>query len=263
MNAVWRESKAEGRARLVLLAIADHQGEIGAWPSIATLAKMVNSSERSVQRDIQYLQQIGELRVEIQNAPTRQQYKSNLYWVLLPGVTNKVPGVTESDSGVTDLTSGVTPVGVLTLIEPLQEPLKNINGLFDDFWKVYPRKANKGGARRAFVKALAKVSFETILDGAERYASDPNRVEAFTKHPATWLNNECWDDPLLPERVLTAEERAERARREAEAKREAQLAQNRLEMALAEELRASASPAPRCVHDRLLVACVPCLRQID
>ena len=87
MNAVWQHSKADGRARLVLLAIADHQGEIGAWPSISTLAKMVNSSERSVQRDIQHLQSIGELKVEVQNAPTKSQYKSNLYWVTLPGVT--------------------------------------------------------------------------------------------------------------------------------------------------------------------------------
>ena len=74
MNAVWRESKSDGRARLVLLAIADHQGEIGAWPSIKRLASMVNSSERSVQRDIQHLQKIGELRVEFQNAPTGGQY---------------------------------------------------------------------------------------------------------------------------------------------------------------------------------------------
>ncbi len=74
MNAVWRESKSDGRARLVLLAIADHQGEIGAWPSIRRIAQMVNSSERSVQRDIQYLQKIGELRIEVQNAPTLSRF---------------------------------------------------------------------------------------------------------------------------------------------------------------------------------------------
>ena len=100
MSAVWNHSRSEGRARLVLLAIADHQGEIGAWPSIATLAKMVNASERSVQRDIQELQAIGELKVEVQSAPTRGQYKSNLYWVTLPGVTDSnLPssGVTENE----------------------------------------------------------------------------------------------------------------------------------------------------------------------
>jgi len=76
MNSVWRESKAIGRARLVLLAIADHQGELGAWPSLATLAKMVNASERSVQRDIEYLVELGELEVHYQQAPTRNHYKS-------------------------------------------------------------------------------------------------------------------------------------------------------------------------------------------
>jgi len=129
MAAVWKESKAEGRARLVLLAIADHQGEIGAWPSIATIAKMVNSSERSVKRDIAMLQQLGELEVHLQQAPSRGQYKTNLYWVILPslfgdesGVTDSASGVTESTSGVTDSASGVTAGGTLTITN-LNKPL--------------------------------------------------------------------------------------------------------------------------------------------
>ena len=69
MNSVWKNSKSSGRARLTLLAIADHLGEQGAWPSIATLSRMVNASERSVKRDIQELTELGELRVELQNAP--------------------------------------------------------------------------------------------------------------------------------------------------------------------------------------------------
>lgn len=133
MQAVWQHSKAEGRARLVLLAIADHQGEIGAWPSIATLAKMVNASERSVQRDIQELASLGELTVEVQNAPTNRQYKSNLYWVTLPGVTESHSGVTDGASGVTDLASGVTAGGVLTITKPLLKPLLNSYRLPDDW----------------------------------------------------------------------------------------------------------------------------------
>lgn len=141
-NAVWRESKAIGRARLTLLAIADHQGEIGAWPSIETLAKMVNASERSVQRDIKELQELGELIVLVQQAPSRGQYKSNLYWVNLPslsqtsGVTESRSGVTDSTSGVTDLASGVTVGGVLTLIEPLLKPNRTSKPkILDETWK--------------------------------------------------------------------------------------------------------------------------------
>ena len=124
-NAVWRESKSTGRARLVLLAIADHQGEIGAWPSIETIAKMVNASERSVQRDIQELVELGELEVHVQKAPSKGQYKSNLYWVILPslsGVTKTGSGVTDLPSGVTESPSGVTTGGALTITKPLLKP---------------------------------------------------------------------------------------------------------------------------------------------
>jgi len=212
MNAVWQHSKADGRARLVLLAIADHQGEIGAWPSISTLAKMVNSSERSVQRDIQHLQSIGELKVEVQNAPTKSQYKSNLYWVTLPGVT---AGVTESQSGVTDLASGVTAGGVQTLIEPLQETNKaQTEKLFDEFWTTYPRKLDKAKAFRAFRSALKRAKFEDILAGVIAYRNDPKRDPDYTKYPATWLNNDAWENAATTPEARAANE----ARREKEIK---------------------------------------------
>lgn len=207
MNAVWQHSKSSGRARLVLLAIADHQGEIGAWPSISTIAKMVNASERSVQRDIQELQKLGELRVEVQNAPTRNQYKSNLYWVTLSGVT---AGVTESQSGVTDSASGVTADGVQTLIEPLQKLNKSAGEkeLFEEFWNTYPRKLDKAKAFRAFRSALKRATFEDILAGAIAYRNDPKRNPDFTKYPASWLNADSWenaaaqdDTPHLERRV--------------------------------------------------------------
>lgn len=199
MNQVWQRSQAVGRARLVLLAIADHQGEIGAWPSLETLAKMVNASTRSVQRDIEYLQELGELKVDYQNAPSQGRYKSNLYWVTL-GVTNTAQGVTNTDLGVTNTGQGVTTVGVQSLIEPLEEPLSNYRELFDEFWKEYPRKSDKRAALRAFKSALNRASFEDILAGTIRYATDPNLPEArFIKHPATWLNADAWENPPLPE----------------------------------------------------------------
>jgi hypothetical protein len=202
MNAVWRESKADGRARLVLLAIADHQGEIGAWPSIRRLAQMVNSSERSVQRDIQYLQKIGELRVEVQNAPTQGQYKSNRYWVTLPSTA----GVTESQSGVTNRASGVTADGVQTLIEPLQEPTYASKELFNEFWNEYPRKVDRGKALKAFKSALKRAKFEDILAGAIAYRNDPTRKPEFTKYPATWLNADSWENAAALPEVKAANE---------------------------------------------------------
>ena len=252
MQAVWEHSKADGRARLVLLAIADHQGEIGAWPSIATLARMVNSSERSVQRDIQYLQDLGELKVEVQNAPTRNQYKSNLYWVQLPGVT---AGVTESQSGVTDLASGVTAGGVLTLKEPLLETNKlnahsAIEELFDEFWNAYPRKLDKAKAFRAFKSALKRTKFEDILAGVIAYRNDPARNPDFTKYPATWLNNDSWENAAgsgaSPHSERNAKEREVSAQYLAELKEREKLA----------------APPPKCEHGKNPALCLPCSKSL-
>jgi len=201
-NAVWQHSHSKGRARLVLLAIADHQGEIGAWPSLKTLATMVNGSERSVQRDIQTLVELGELSVEIQNAPIKRQYKSNLYWVILPGVTDLAAGVTEIQSGVTESASGVTAGGVRTITKPLREPLleptAEASAEFDDFWEQYPRKIDKAKARKAFHSALSKVEFGDLMAGTVIYRDDPNRMDQFTKYPASWLNAESWNNGPLP-----------------------------------------------------------------
>jgi hypothetical protein len=203
MNAVWRESKADGRARLVLLAIADHQGDIGAWPSIRRLAQMVNSSERSVQRDIQYLQKIGELRVEVQNAPTQGQYKSNRYWVTLPSTSS---GVTELQSGVTNPASGVTADGVQTLIEPLQETIYSHKEFFTEFWNEYPKRVDRAKALKAFKSALKRAKFEDILAGAIAYRNDPTRKPEFTKYPATWLNADAWENAAALPEVKAANE---------------------------------------------------------
>lgn len=209
-NAVWRTSQSVGRARLVLLAIADHQGEIGAWPSIETLARMVNASERSVQRDIAELIELGELIKHEQAAPSRGQYKSNLYWVNLPSVSHLISGVTETQSGVTELTSGVTDLasgvtagGALTLIRTITKPLLediHQNG-FELFWQSYPMKVGKTAAKTAFAKAMKQTDADTIIAGVIRYRNDPNRDPAYTKHPATWLNAGCWDDELLPAKL--------------------------------------------------------------
>lgn len=64
---------------------------------------------------------------------------------------------------------------------------------FDAFWKAYPRRIAKGTARNAFDKAIRKTALETMLAAIEDYKRfKPERIDF--KHPATWLNGECWDD---------------------------------------------------------------------
>ena len=77
-----------------------------------------------------------------------------------------------------------------------------IEEAFGTFWQTYPRREGKGTARTAFAKAVAKVGIARVLDGAARYAADPNLPERqLVPHPTTWLNGERWDDEPLPPRA--------------------------------------------------------------
>ena len=135
MSLVLNHSKATGRAKLVLLGIANHQGDQGAWPSIATLARYANASERSVKRDIQDLVELGELVVETNGAPVDAQYKPNLYWVTISGVTDSASGVTgQVIRGDRLGNSGVTPSGTLNINKTFKETISKKNA-FDVDWK--------------------------------------------------------------------------------------------------------------------------------
>lgn len=89
---------------------------------------------------------------------------------------------------------------------PIPIPNKDINTQnpsdsdFNLFWAIYPRKEAKGAARTAFQKAAKKASVQDIIEGAKRFASDPNRQPEFTAHASTWLNQERWTDAPLPSR---------------------------------------------------------------
>jgi hypothetical protein len=64
---------------------------------------------------------------------------------------------------------------------------------FNAFWAAYPRRVAKGHARAAFDKAIRKTTLETMLAAIIDYIRcKPDRIDF--KHPATWLNGECWDD---------------------------------------------------------------------
>jgi hypothetical protein len=88
----------------------------------------------------------------------------------------------------------VTPTDTDTDIKKergAKAPKKVCNeNLFLEFWEVYPRKVARGDALKAYLKALSRASHAEILAGVKRYKPDPK----FTKHPATWLNADCWLD---------------------------------------------------------------------
>jgi hypothetical protein len=268
MTTVLNHSKATGRAKLVLLGIANHQGDQGAWPSIETLARYANASQRSIMRDIQELEEMGELIVERNAAPIRAQYRPNLYWVNVAGVTESASGVTNTTSGVTDQVVRGDTVVTLNVINPKENLKENPQNKFEEefskFWNLYPRRTEKVAAFNAFCKASEKYGLDVIMAGVVNLANDPNLPpKTFIPYPASWLNAGGWTNEPYPERQVSPEEKAAKL---AEDRKRRSLQEQANTKRLFEEMKeseAKATPPPKCSHGNSLVSCLPCLRQMS
>ena len=63
---------------------------------------------------------------------------------------------------------------------------------FTAFWSAYPRKEDKGHARKAWAAAIRKAEPQAIVEAVQRHAFNPD--PKFRPLAATWLNGERWDD---------------------------------------------------------------------
>jgi hypothetical protein len=86
MAIALNHSRATGTAKVVMLGIANHDGDGGAWPTVATLAGYANVDSRRVQAALKRLEELGEIRRVVQQGGDHSiadSRRPNLYRVLL------------------------------------------------------------------------------------------------------------------------------------------------------------------------------------
>jgi hypothetical protein len=72
---------------------------------------------------------------------------------------------------------------------------------FDQFWEAYPHKVGQEAARKAWLKACLKIELPQLMAALLRYR---NKLDDRPWcNPATWLNQERWEDvpapPVVPQ----------------------------------------------------------------
>lgn len=87
------------------------------------------------------------------------------------------------------------------------------NPLFDSFWKAYPRKSNKGFAKKVFDKL--KVDQDLLNKMLQALAVQTRTVwkdkdQQYIPHPSTWLNGERWEDEITVDQAMSAADREKR-----------------------------------------------------
>ena len=208
MSEVWR-TKLPTSEKMVLLVIADHASDEGdnAWPSQATIAERASCTIRTVQRCVNNLVKDGYLRMEKGaggSANCRDDRRPHRYTIVLAKLRGDKLTTRKELRGVVSDEDGAT---LETDTGRLSRPMNHSNETsiepsFELFWNAYPKKVGKKAAMKAWSQAVKEAAAENIIIGALAYTADPTRKEAYTAHPATWLNAGRWLDEFHKPKVV-------------------------------------------------------------
>lgn len=217
LTAVRERTFGNVTEKLLMMTLCDYvNGDDECWPGNTTLAPDVGVDPRTIRRTLARLEEAGVIRRYRRprtDGKGRNADAIVFLWEgfqtlplvdqgdILSGDQGDISSVPRGQSDPLPRGHSGTPSSFRTpQLEPPQENPSRID-YFAAFWKVYPRKAAKGDARKAWAKAVkAAGDPDRIVQGAYRFKLDPNRQEEFTPYPATWLRAERWDDDPLPAR---------------------------------------------------------------
>jgi len=225
---VYRYSPFKGATFAVHCAIGDsandqHGYEI--WFAMGTLAAKARVTRQTASESVGALVDAGLMEVledhrfDHSGRPTRYRMLMpdgfapawGVSALTTPGVSatttpRRRRGVGSADGGVVPAdTNPREPNGETLTRSPTDSPSPPARSEppgFEEFWTVYPRRTAKAEARHAWKRATGRAGgVVAILAGARRFAEDPNLPEPqFIPHPATWLNQDRWEDDPLPPR---------------------------------------------------------------
>ena len=218
---VYFYPKLPDKSRLLyglISSMCNHKGYC--WARNETLMGYLGEcSERTLQRHLKSLQDIGAIRVEEGQGGSGVQRK--IYITDVPHNPDKNDGVNpDKNDGVNpDKNDGVTPSKMSPRIitnnntpivpkgdksnDPMDDPL------FEEFWNEYGYKVKRKTAERAWNKLHVSDHpglFDAIMAGLARAKASRQWQDGYAPHPSTWLNGERWKDeiPDAPQPMTTA-----------------------------------------------------------
>jgi hypothetical protein len=114
-------------------------------------------------------------------------------------------GETAREAGCNPRANGTNPRALGTNPRAIRKPTGE--PLFDEFWRIFPRKIAKSPALKAWqAKIRQGVDPQTMIDGASRYAKEMvGKEPIYIKYPQGWIAGERWlDEPEKPKGAVLA-----------------------------------------------------------
>lgn len=205
--------------RHVLLCLANYAGEdgVGAFPSVARLARDTGLSERAVQQNLAKLAEAGVIVAGNQALAAaridRTDRLPNVWNIAMdatgrqgtqrgePAAPRRVNGVNLVQNGVNLTTERGEPAApdpsINHQVTKEQERVQPAaaQGRFDEFWSAYPNKKGKKAAAETWRKRKLDAKCDELLTHVELMrATDSDWQRGYVPMGSTYLNGDRWED---------------------------------------------------------------------
>ena len=186
-------------------------GQNGAWPAVATIAKICRLHPDTVRKSLKLL--VAHCMVSPEPRPGR----TTLYWLTAPSVwrpPKHIDGnlsevnapVSDSEGGhrkemqghpsETNVDEGNPIEGdPMNVIHSHPKSAKGSNdSRADAIYRAYPKSVGKPAALREIRRALREHPFDYLLERTELFARICNAPPEYIPHPATWFSQQRFND---------------------------------------------------------------------
>ena len=163
--------------------------------SINGLAQISQEGTKAIRSALQELEQVGYLiRLKTTDKNGRFDYIYDIYEMPSPYYRegHTVEGHTVKELQENNNKLNIKESNIKIDKESIQE--NTIMALFDEFWKVYPRKVDKKGSYKAFkrIPNIIEIAPDIIASVQEKKGSKQWQDSQYIPHPTTYLHQERW-----------------------------------------------------------------------
>jgi hypothetical protein len=210
-STIWREDNETRIVWITMLAMADQRGEVSAsLPGLSDFARVsIPDTERALAKllapdpysrtkdhDGRRIQEIDGGWLILNHAKYRQALsKDDRREYMKQYMRNRKETARQTSKlAVNTFNSNLT---LLAQADPEAEA-KEDGKTPEVIYAAYPRKVSRPKAIAAITKALKTTPFDKLLAATQAFAKAWSGATAddfqFCKHPATWFNQECYND---------------------------------------------------------------------
>ena len=191
-NSAIRDPQISPNAFRLLAYLMSHKE--GYELTYGQIERQTTLGRYAINEAIKVLTDKGWLKTE-RTKKDNGQFGPTSFHILDPGAVDSVAD--DSSAGHSTMEQP-TDIKNTNYLEKTKDKEKHLE-VFDEFWKLYPKKVAKADALKAWNKAIKTKTAERLLELTKAYAEGKLPEDKYIPYPASWLNKELYESVELAE----------------------------------------------------------------